>query len=121
MNKQEQVYNPKLISFLDSAARLRVLNAFLLQLDEYRNEMEKAVTQTDYSKMKRIAHQLTGSGRTLGIDGLVTICREIEMELNIPNPVSDQVKMKTLFRVMGETKKSIKLYSDQLVKALDEV
>lgn len=55
-----------------------IVDAFFADTPKYLQNIDEALTQLDWGRIRSIAHSLKGSSRNLGANIFATICREIE-------------------------------------------
>lgn len=62
----------------DKKFLMTLLNELLIQIDENWEELERSVAQSDYAKMRYIAHSIKGAASSLGVVGMADIFAQLE-------------------------------------------
>ncbi len=73
-------FNPDSISFLAKEPRIRILEVFLKQLDDYSAEARTYAAKGDRSQVSKSAHRLKGACLALQADALAAACLQAETQ-----------------------------------------
>ncbi|MGB0525196.1 MAG: Hpt domain-containing protein [Flammeovirgaceae bacterium] len=68
----------KKVSLNNSAFSLEIIERFLTQSEEYQNDLESAITSSDFAGVKTVMQQLKSQAQVFGANHLVDKIRRIE-------------------------------------------
>lgn len=71
-------FNPESIAFLAREPRIRIIEAFLKQLDEYPSEVRSYAAKGDRIQFSKSAHRLKGACLALQAETLAEVCLKAE-------------------------------------------